>query len=843
MKSIFAMPVLIAALVACAAAAAVDQTPQESSEAGRWVAAKFDGNPESRPDAGYLLPQLKSGLLEKTARQSHTLQIAAKQFTRGLHCPSVGTIKVHLPASGKHFNAWIGVDSNDITYYSSLGRGSVVISVVVRGKEVFRSPLLHEGLAAIPLDIDLSGTTDFTLEVSGRGKDTTWDQVDFGSAQATLNDGRTLELDDLPIGPLPHDYAAEAPFSFVYGGRQSSELLKTWKVQRTSRAVDPQRAEHTQIYQDPETGLEVRMVGLRYLDFPVVEWTLYFKNAGKVVTPILENIQALDTFLQRDGDAEFVLHHNKGAPATANDYEPIETALEKNSSYPLSAKGGRPSNKDFPYFNLAWANGGVIVVVGWPGQWAGELTRDATNGLHVKAGQELTHFKLLPGEEVRTPRIVMMFWKGQWRRSQNLWRRWMMAHNMPRPGGNPPPPQMSANTSREFVEMTEATDRDENSFIDLYVADGLKPDYFWMDAGWYPNHGSWADTGTWEVDPKRFPNGLRAVSDHAHADGIKIIVWFEPERVTPDSWLYDHHPQWLLKAPSDKGDQLYEKSWRLFNFGDPQALEWMTNHVDKLITEQGIDLYRQDFNMDPLNFWRTNDAPDRQGITEIRYVTGYLAYWDELRRRHPDMLIDSCASGGRRNDVESLRRAVPLTRSDYLLEPVEPISQQMQTLGMAQWIPFFGTGTSGVDPYVFRSQMTPGIITSWDLRRKDSDVSAMQRLVQQWRTVSQDYYGDFYPLTSYSLSNEVWAAMQFDRPEAGEGFIEVFRRSHSLYETARIRIEGLDPASQYRLMNLDDSVAYDVSGASLMDSGVEVRLKQAPDSALITYKRVAAKAQ
>jgi alpha-galactosidase len=139
--------------------------------------------------------------------------------------------------------------------------------------------------------------------------------------------------------------------------------------------------------------------------------------------------------------------------------------------------------------------------------------------------------------------------------------------------------------------------------------------------------------------------------------------------------------------------------------------------------------------------------------------------------------------------------------------------------------------------------MTPGIITSWDLRRKDSDVSAMQRLVQQWRTVSQDYYGDFYPLTSYSLSNEVWAAMQFDRPEAGEGFIEVFRRSHSLYETARIRIEGLDPASQYRLMNLDDSVAYDVSGASLMDSGVEVRLKQAPDSALITYKRVAAKAQ
>jgi len=839
MKSIYAMPVVVAVLAACAAAVAVNQTTEEAAEAGRWVAAKFDGNPESRPDLGYLLPQLKSGSLEKNARQRHGLQIAGKPFTRGLHCPSVGTIEVHLPAPGKHFSAWVGVDSNDITYYSSLGRGSVVVAVAVAGKEVFHSPLLHEGLAAIPVEVDIAGARDFTLRVTGQGKDVTWDQVDFGSAKATLNNGQEIGLDDLPLGPLPGAYTADVPFSFVYGGRQSSELLTTWKVQRTSHAIDPQRTEHAQIYQDPKTGLEIRMVGLQYHDFPTVEWTLYFKNTGKADSPILENIQALDTSLQRNGDGEFVLHHNKGAPATADDYEPIETPLEKESNYPLSAKGGRPSNKDFPYFNLAWANGGVIMVVGWPGQWAGQLTRDSANGIQVRAGQELAHFKLLPGEEVRTPRIVMMFWKGEWRRSQNLWRRWMMAHNMPRPGGTLPPPQMSGNTSREFVEMTEATDRDENSFIDLYVADGLKPDYFWMDAGWYPNNGSWVNTGTWEVDPKRFPSGLRAVSDHAHADGIKIILWFEPERVTPDSWLYDHHPEWLLKAPSNAGDQLYEKSWRLFNFGDPQALEWMTNHVDKLITEQGVDLYRQDFNMDPLNFWRANDAPDRQGITEIRYVTGYLAYWDELRRRHPKMLLDSCASGGRRNDVESLRRAVPLTRSDYLLEPVEPISQQMQTLGMAQWIPFFGTGTSGVDPYVFRSQMTPGIITSWDLRRKDSDVGAMQKLVKQWRTVSPDYYGDFYPLTSYSLSNEVWAAMQFDRPEAGEGFVEVFRRSHSPYETARIRLEGLDESAQYTFENLDDSTAHEFSGKSLMDGGIEVHLKRAPDSALLTYKRVA----
>ena len=132
--------------------------------------------------------------------------------------------------------------------------------------------------------------------------------------------------------------------------------------------------------------------------------------------------------------------------------------------------------------------------------------------------------------------------------------------------------------------------------------------------------------------------------------GIKTIVWFEPERVTPGTWLTEHHPEWILGG----------KGGGLLNLGNPAARAWLTDHVDKLMTEQGIDLYRQDFNMDPLALWRGNDAEDRQGITEIHHVEGYLAYWDELLRRHPDMFIDSCASGGRRNDLETMRRAIPL---------------------------------------------------------------------------------------------------------------------------------------------------------------------------------------
>jgi hypothetical protein len=407
--------------------AATEPLPVEAADARRWVAAKFEGTMQSAPDLGYLYPQLKAGSLEKNARQGHGLKIGKQSFGKGIHCPSIGTVKVHLPAPGSRFSAAIGVDSNDVTYYSSLGRGNVTVSAEVNGKEAYRSAVMHEGMAAIPVSVDLNGATDFTLHIEGVKGAIDWDQVDFADAKATLANGRELALDALPVAPLRANYTPDPPFSFVFNGQKSSELLKKWPLQRNSKEIDSQHTEHTLVYRDPNSGLEVRCVGVEYRDFPTVEWTIYFKNTGAVDSPILENIQALDSRIERNGDGEFLLHHNKGAPASPNDYEPYETLLPKNAELHLSAKGGRPSNGDFPYLNLAWPGEGVIVVVGWPGQWAGQLTRDAANGIQVRIGQELTHFKLLPGEEVRTPRIVMQFWQGEWRRSQNIWRRWMQA--------------------------------------------------------------------------------------------------------------------------------------------------------------------------------------------------------------------------------------------------------------------------------------------------------------------------------------------------------------------------------------------------------------------------------
>ncbi|MCL5282587.1 MAG: hypothetical protein M1376_22095, partial [Planctomycetes bacterium] len=295
-----------------------------------------------------------------------------------------------------------------------------------------------------------------------------------GIVQAVTPQPEELRLRDEWVGGMNigGSNLTKAPFSFVYDGKlfpvgaNNHSPLQSWQAKHEVQKLDAQRTEHTLMYTDPATGLQVRCVAVEYSDFPTVEWTLYFKNTGSADTPIIEKIQALDIELSRGAEGEFLLHHNVGSPANGSDYGPLETPLGPKATKRLGGKGGRPTNADWSYFNLEWSGQGLIVSVGWPGQWAADLVRDGARGLHLQAGQELTRFKLLPGEEVRSPLIVLQFWKGNWIVAQNIWRRWMVAHSMPHPGGRLPPPQLEASSSRQYDEMIKANEANQIMFID-----------------------------------------------------------------------------------------------------------------------------------------------------------------------------------------------------------------------------------------------------------------------------------------------------------------------------------------------------------------------------------------
>jgi alpha-galactosidase len=652
---------------------------------------------------------------------------------------------------------------------------------------------------------------------------------------------------------------AKLPFSFVYDGKASDGLLAGWTKKVEEKKLDANRTEHTLRWTDPKSGLEVRCVAVDYADYPAAEWTVYFKNTGTTHTPILENIQGLDAQFDAGAKGEFVLHGIKGDFMGAESYEPYRLALTSGSVTTFSPRGpiwagdgtgyglgkslsmpGTGKSCDgpdgWPYFNLQTPGGGVILAVGWPGQWAASFTRDAGTGLTVRAGQELTHFCLKPGEEARTPLMAMLFWEGvDMVPAQNLWRRWYRAHTLPRIQGKPQPAVASYCGSGNEQEMP---------IIQAWLDAGIHLDVLWRDAGgsrddvWftlnpdplpYPWPGMyWMNSGTWTPDPKKYPKGFKPYSDWIRTRGMQFMLWFEPERVgDPNSWLGKNHPEWLL--PNDNMGAILDE-------GNPAARQWLTDHISGMIESQGLDWYREDMNGGgPCPAWRKNDAPDRQGMTENLYVQGHLAFWDELRRRHPHLRIDSCASGGRRNDLETMRRAVPLLRSDFQLPSMAGVVEgnQGHTYGLSFWLPFQGSGFSASDPYMCRSFYLPACVFNDSNREPTAAKIKVYRECRQIAPMMLE--GDYYPLTAYSLAPENWIAWQFHRPEKGDGVVQVFRRGASSFVRAEFRLRGLDPAAIYEVRNFDAAGSTKVSGKDLMEKGLPVELKERPGSAVIVY--------
>ncbi len=806
-------------------AAATAGTREELKDRSEWFRRHWTSTKPSSAPVG-LVVRANHERVTRNGRGSQPMKIAGKQYRRGLYCHAVSKVIVHLPSPGKTFSAVVGVDSNEQT---TGGRGSVVFSVTAAGKRLYRSKVMREGMAGENVRVDLAGARSFTLEVANAGDGISCDQSDWADAKVVLADGK-----ELWVGGLAFVAAADKgglPLSFTYGGKGSSELLATWARKHAREKIDNARTRHTITWTDKRTGLVVRCEAVEYHDFPTVEWTVYFKNTGTKDTPILADIQPLDTSFSRGPKGEFLLHHHVGSAATINDYRPLRTPLRAGEKHRFAPSSGRGSDGVWPYFNVEWPGAGVIVAVGWPGQWAATFRRDGTTGLHIRAGQERTHFKLLAGEEVRTPLIALQFYRGDWLGAQNVWRRWMLAHNLPRmKDGKVPGPLMPAASSNQCNEMQNANETNQKQFIDGYLKNGVRIDFWWMDAGWYVNGTHWPRVGTWEVDRKRFPNGLRAISDYAHGRGVRILVWFEPERVTPGTWLYKKHPEWLLGA---------DGAQKLLNLGNEKARKWLTDHVDKLMTDEGIDIYRQDCNFSLVGYWRANDAPERQGITEIRHVTGYLGYWDDLRRRRPGLLIDTCASGGRRNDLETLRRSVPLHKSD--MEYPNLTSKQTQLYGLAFWVPYFGAPVypaDRVDTYGFRSGIAPMTGLGYDTRRKDYNYALLRKLVAEWKQVVPNMYGDYWPLTPWRAELDVWMAWQFDRPEVGQGVVQAFRRPKSPYASARFPLRGLDASASYEIRNVDVEGTSKLTGRDLMGKGLLVSIPARPGAAIIFYKRL-----
>jgi alpha-galactosidase len=661
---------------------------------------------------------------------------------------------------------------------------------------------------------------------------------------------------------------SKPPLSFIYGTESSEALLKTWTRKLESRALDSARTEYSITWTDPKTALTVRVAVVEFANSSVVEWVTYFTNGGQADSPILEDVLPLSTSIAVEASRVPTVLYSRGTGGM-DTYSLQKRTLNQLEAFRISNDSGGKTIDTIPFFDILMEGRGVIGAVGWPGRWQISFSRSREGNISLSAGMQDTHLSLKPGEQIRTPLILLQPWQGDDINAHNILRRHVLKYHTPQYDGEPVVVPIS---HLGWGGMKTSTSL---KLIDQITQEKMGFETFWMDAGWYGadravdefqvfGREDWfLHAGNWRVNRIPHPNGLKPISDAAHAKGMKYLLWFEPERAVKGTPLITQHPDWFLgeETVNFVGDvKRPVVKFSLFNFGNPDAEKYMADWMSDFITEQGIDVYRQDCNFALAPFWRQADTRDRQGISEIRYAEGLLKFWDDLRAKHPNLMIDIVQRG----DLETIARGIDLSRADYPVSPdADPIGNQISTQGLAYWRPDSATllQIRSRDDYHFRSGFGPGMayalfnVSGYPNQigtfiPSDFPLDWLRKATSDLKRARPYFYGDFYPIVPCSANPTCplggaeksaafeWAAWQFNRPNEGDGMVEAFRREKSGEASRSLPLRGLESATQYEVSGIDGAPPTKITGKQLMEQGLTVSISKQPGAAIVFYKKI-----
>jgi len=566
-----------------------------------------------------------------------------------------------------------------------------------------------------------------------------------------------------------------------------------------------------------------------YKEYPAVDWVLCLENTGTEDTPVIENVQALDLLLRAESQHPLVVGHNRGDDCGPQSFQNVDATVGAGGLFSMAPHGGRSSNGAFPFFDVRYGRETFVVAIGWSGQWAVEVTRSDEGHTRLRAGMERTHLVLRPGERIRTPRILFMANTADPVTAHNRFRRLMLFHYVPQARGKPVALPVALQCFDRYSRTVPEWATETGQIESIKKAAALGFDSHWFDAAWFVGdfpHG----VGNWIPKPEAFPRGLGPVGKACREQGLRFILWFEPERVAPGTRIAKDHPEFVFGA--EQGG--------LFRLDDAKARRWLTEMLFERIRESGLDVYRNDFNIDPLPFWRANDAADRQGMTEIRYVEGLYEMWDELLERRPGLMIDNCASGGRRIDLETCMRSAPLWRSDTNCSPVNADFNPGHSLGVSCYLPLHTACAWAPTPYEMRAAATGGLICQWDYLAADFPQALAKQTLEEAKAQQKYWYGDFYPLTAGVGVAENWCAFQFDRPDLGEGIALFFRGPQSPYSGLQVGLRALEPSALYAVERRPEGeppTTERVEGRELL-AKLDAQLPNRKSSLVIRYAKV-----
>lgn len=636
------------------------------------------------------------------------------------------------------------------------------------------------------------------------------------------------------------------PFSMICDGKEykgcSSEYF-TLKKEETKTGEGKETREFTFSF---SACLDVTLILTHYFTHGVTEWTVWLENVSDHDSGVIE---ALKTELVFEGSYPTL----KGILGDhVNQYSPYSIDLQSNT-VEFSSDSGRATHVNFPYFNLEYENGGVMLAIGWAGTWNARFSGNGNTTVYTATSVNHLKTYLKPGEKIRTALFVMApYTVRNEHYATNFWRDWFVRYNLPQSDrtGAPLTPfstcclcnDTGLPNSDGSISECHATWKPS---LEKMISEDVKVDYRWFDAGWYvcpdgtsaqsfvKGHDWWDTVGTWELDPVKWPGkSFLESTDFAREHGMKTLVWFEPERVTDPENLaknYGYHLDWAIRVAGERAISN--------NIGNPECLKWTTERICKMLRENKVEMYREDNNCNASKLWTHLDAlegENRCGITESKFIIGHYQMWDDIIACTLSYggcgFVDSCASGGGRNDLESMRRGVPLLRSDS--DRTTVALRLSMTTAFNKWIPFCGANTkekktelspTGVsDPYVWRASYLASLNVDSQFVYDESQNFDMLRFgLQEWKKVSPYLLKDFYTLTPWHREKDTtdFTAFCYYDPGKDEGVLLAFRQEKCTREQLSIFLPFAKAGDRYLVTDEDSKENVNVDGSVTLSFG------------------------
>lgn len=578
--------------------------------------------------------------------------------------------------------------------------------------------------------------------------------------------------------------------------------------------------------EDKISGLQVYLLYGVFEKADVITRSVVFENSGK--DPLtLTKMLSMSVDFRESGFQVLTLY------GAHNNERNIDIRPLNSGTVQIESLRGTSSPQQAPFMALLKENttedSGVVYSAGfvYSGNFLAAAQADSFENVRFQMGLNPWNgeWYLEPGEKFFTPETVMVYSPNGLNHMSHIYHSFYQNHLIRSKFAFQPRPILINNWEATFFDFCEEkllslADKAAEAGIELFV----------LDDGWFGHRdGDNSSLGDWFTDSRKLPRGLSCLSDEIHKRGLKFGLWFEPEMISVDSRLFRQHPEYVLHT--EGRPYTFGRGQLVLDLSRDEVCNYVTESVSKILRETKIDYVKWDMNRHLTDVGSSALPPQRQGEVFHRYVLGLYKILEKLTSDFPDILFESCSSGGGRFDAGMLYYMPQTWCSDNTdavcrmkIQYATSLTYPPITIGAhVSEIPNQQTGR--YTPLLTRGHAAMSANLGYELdltKLSQNEFEEIKKQISLYKEIRNTIqFGKFYRIENPFFSNTAqWNFVSQDKTQAVAFFFEILSQPAAPIKI--MKLKGLDPCGIYR----DVSTGKEYGGDELMYSGISIPLEK-----------------